>query len=215
VFSRIAERPWERIEDRMDALGLDRESEGDARAKSGARGLIAFAGTVGAKNRLFELTPRGRAFAEEKGLTIARLGKGSVVHEAIVEYVQRSLGRHSPSFRFQRTGAASTTVGVQPDLLLVMPGGGRVPIQACHRNQPGDEANALMKLHSLAQLGVGDANRVDFVIAIAASKRHRAAVQRALEEKNGGRMPERIVLLDFDTVIDAGFDWASVFEMSI
>jgi AcrR family transcriptional regulator len=217
VFACIAERPWELIEDRMDALGLDRESEGDARAKLEARGLTGFAGVVGAKNRLFELTARGRAFAEERGLTVARGGgaAGSVVHQAVIEYVQRSLGGHSPSFRFQRAGASSTTAGVQPDLLLVMPGGGRIPIQACCRNQPGDEASALMKLHRLAQLGVGDADKVDFVIAVAANKRHKAALERALQEKNGGRMPDRIVLLDFDSVTDAAFDWASVFEMSI
>jgi len=72
-----------------------------------------------------------------------------------------------------------------------------------------------MKLHALALLGTGDANRVDFVLAVANNKRHKAAVQRALEEKNGGRMPDRLVLLDFDTVVDPKFDWASVFELQI
>jgi hypothetical protein len=215
VFARITERPWELIEDRMDALGLDRESEGEARAQLEARGLIAFAGTVGAKNRLFELTARGRAFAEERNLAVARGGKGSVVHEAIVEYTQRSLGMHSPGFRFLRAGVSPTTGGVQPDLLLLTPGGGRIPIQACYRNHAGDEAGALMRLHALAQLGPGDAGRVDFVIAVAANKRHKAALERALQEKNGGRMPARLVLLDFDTVTDPEFDWASVFEISI
>ena len=215
VFARFTERPWELIEDRMDALGLDRESEGEARAQLEARGFVAYVGTVGAKNRLFELTARGRAFAEERGLAVARGGKGSVVHESIIEYVQRSLGRHSSGFRFIRAGVSPTTEGVQPDLLLLMPGGGRIPIQACYRNQPGYEADALMRLHALAQLGAGDAGRVDFVIAVASNKRHKAAVQRALEEKNGGRMPGRLVLLDFDTVTDPEFDWASVFEIAI
>lgn len=217
VFARIAERPWELIEDRMDALGLDRESEGDARDKLDLRGLIGFAGTVGARRRLFELTPRGRAFTEAQGMVVARVGgaAGGAVHQAIIEYTQRSLGRHSSGFRFLRAGASSTLAGVQPDLLLLTPGGGRVPIQACYRNQPGDEAGALMRLHALAQLGPGDAGRVDFVIAVAANKRHKAAVQRALEERNGGRMPGRLVLLDFDSVTDAAFDWASVFEMSV
>ncbi|MBE3097824.1 MAG: hypothetical protein IMZ44_11955 [Planctomycetes bacterium] len=43
---------------RKDALGLDRESEGAARAALGARNLIGFAGIVGAKNRLVDLTAR-------------------------------------------------------------------------------------------------------------------------------------------------------------
>ena len=67
VYARIAEQPWELIEDRMDALGFDRETEGEARAKLESRGLIAFAGKVGAKNRLFELTARGRELAASDG----------------------------------------------------------------------------------------------------------------------------------------------------
>lgn len=64
VFCRIAERPWELIEDRFEALNLDRDSENDARKKLKACGLIRRAGTIGAKNLLFELTERGRKVAE-------------------------------------------------------------------------------------------------------------------------------------------------------
>lgn len=217
VFARICERPWELIEDRMDVLGLDRESEGDARDKLDLRGLIGFAGTVGARRRLFELTPRGRAFTEAQGMVVARVGgaAGGAVHQAIIEYTQRSLGRHSSGFRFIRAGASSTLAGVQADLLVVTTEGGRIPVQASYRNQPVDEAAALMKLHDLALLERTDPNKVDFVIAVCASKRHEAAIKRALEERNGGRMPGRLALLDFDTVIDAAFDWVSLFEMSI
>jgi len=215
VFARIAERPWELIEDRVDALGLDREAEGDARAKLGARGLIALAGKVGAKNRLFELTARGRELAGTMGLTVAKTGKGSAPHEAIVQYVQRSLGRHSAAFRFQRAGVAPTTGGVQPDLLLVGPRGSRIPIQACCANQPGYEGNVLLRLGRLALLGPGDADRVDFVVAVCVNKRHREAVERALERENGGRLPDRVVLLDFDGIMSPGFDWASVLEFPV
>ncbi len=215
VFARISERPYELIEDRMDALSLDREVEGDARQKLEACGLIALAGRVGAKNRVFELTARGRELAQAWRLPIARQEKGSVPHEAIVQYTQRSLGRMSPAFRFQRTGVSPTTGGVQPDLLLHLPGGGRIPIQACCRNQPAYEAAVLLRLHALALLGPGDADRVDFVLAVAVNKRHREAVERALERENGGKAPGRVVLLDFDTVVDPQFDWASVLEMPL
>jgi hypothetical protein len=215
VFAHIAQYPWATIDDRRDALGLDRDSEGDARAKLQARGLIAFAGTVGAKNRLFEPTARGREFAQIKGLTIARQQKGSVVHTAVVEYTQRSLGKHSAAFRFQRTGISPTTDGVQPDLLLILSGGGRIVIQSFCRNQPAYEAAALLKLHRLALLGPGDADKVDFILAVAVNKRHREAVERALERENGGKPPDRVVLLDFDTVVDPKFEWASVFEFPL
>jgi len=215
VYARIAERPWETIEDRMDAIGFDRETEGDARAKLESRGLIAFSGKVGAKNRLFELTARGREVARVMGLSVAKQGKGSVVHESIVYYTQRSLGRHSAAFHFQRSRVSPTTAGVQPDLLLVLPSGGRIPIQACYANHPDYEAAALLRLHRLSQLGPGDADRVDFVLAIAANKHHKDALERALERENGGRLPGRVVLLDFDEVVDPEFDWTSIFEMPI
>jgi hypothetical protein len=65
VYARIAERPWELIKDRMDALGIDRETEGDARDELESLGLIRFAGTVGSRCRLFELTKRGKEVAEK------------------------------------------------------------------------------------------------------------------------------------------------------
>jgi hypothetical protein len=215
VFARLAERPWELILDRADALGLDRETEGDARSSLEARGLIALAGKVGAKQRLMEPTARGREFARALGLPVARQEKGSTVHQAIVEYTQLSLGRFSAALRFQRAGVSPTTAGVQPDLLLVCPGGSRIPVQAMAANQPGYEAAALLRLHRLTQLGSGDADKVDFVLAVAVNKRHRDVVERALERENGGVLPSRVVLMDFDTVVDAGFDWATILEFPI
>ena len=215
VFTRIAERPWELIEDRLDALGFDRETEGNARAKLESRGLIAFAGRVGAKHRLFELTPRGREFADAMGLAVSGTGKGSVAHESIIFYTQLSLSRHLAAFRFQRAGASSTLEGVQPDLLAVAPDGSRIPVQACYGNQPGYEAAALLKLCRLSQLGPGDADRVKGVLAVAANRHHRDAIERALKSQNGGSLPGRLALLDFDTVISPEFDWTSVFELPI
>lgn len=215
VYARTAAQPWELIEDRMDALGLDREAEGQARARLGARGLIAFAGKVGAKHRLFELTARGREHARARGIAVFEQGKGSVAHESIVRYTERSLGRYSTAFRFQRVGVSSTLGGVQPDLLLILPSGGRVPIQACYRNQPAYEADALLRLHRLALLEPGDADRVDFVLAVCVNRRHKAALERALMGRNGGRLPGRAVLLDFDAVVDRGFDWAPVLELPL
>jgi len=64
VYARIAELPWELVEDRFDSLGIDRDTELAARKQLKNLGLIRFAGKVGAKNVLFELTPRGRSVAE-------------------------------------------------------------------------------------------------------------------------------------------------------
>jgi len=114
-----------------------------------------------------------------------------------------------------RAGVSATVGGVQPDLLLLLPSGGRVPIQACCRNKPDYEADALTRLSGLAQLDPADANRVDFVITVATNKRHLGAIERALVRRNGGKVPSRVVLLDFDTVVDPNFDWAEVFELPL
>lgn len=215
VFARIAERPWELVQDRIDALGLTREAEADARAKLEARGLLRPAGLVGAKCRLCELTPRGLEVARALRLSIAKLSKGGVCHECLVQYVQRSLGRHSSAFRFQRTGIAPTTGGVQPDLLLLLPSGGRVPIQVSVANQPAAEAAALLRLHRLALLGQEHPDKVDFVLAVAVSKHHRQALERALKRQNSGDAPGRIVLEDFDSVVSDKVDWARVLELPL
>jgi hypothetical protein len=134
------------------------------------------------------------------------------VHEAVVQYTQQCLGKHSTGFRLQRVGISPTAAGVQPDLLLLLPGGGRIPIQACCRNQPGYEAAALLKLCRLSQLGPGDANRVNGVLAVAANRRHMRAIERALKNQNGGILPSRLALLDFDVVIDPQLDWGSILD---
>jgi hypothetical protein len=102
---------------------------------------------------------------------------------------------------------------VRPDLLVITPDGGRVPIQACVRNQPAYEADALMKLHDLALLEPDDADKVDFVLAIAVNKHHKAAIERALKDKNNGKMPDKVILLDFDAIVKTGFDWSVVFPL--
>jgi hypothetical protein len=66
-----------------------------------------------------------------------------------------------------------------------------------------------------ARVGPGDADRVDFVLAVAANRHHRDAVERALKRGNGGSLPGRLALLDFDMVREPEFDWSSVFEFTI
>jgi len=215
VFARIVERPWELIEDRMDELNIDRDAEGLARRNLKTRGLIQFAGKVGARNRLFELTARGREHADSIGIKSGFTRKGGVAHEAIVRYTEKSLGRCSTKFKFQRSGIGKTTKGRQPDSLLILPTGGRVPIQAMYHNNADVEANAILDLCELARSDVSLTEQVDFVLAIAVNKAHLKAVTRALKRRNNGQLPPQLEMLDFDTVIDPSFDWAEVFERPI
>jgi hypothetical protein len=147
------------------------------------------------------------------GLKIGKPRKGSVVHEAIVYYTQKSLKRYCPDFNFKRVGVSPTVDGVQPDLLLLLPDGGRVPIQACYRNQPNYEAEAILKLHEYALLERSDPMRVEFVLVVAVNKQRKDAIERAIKAQNKGTMPGKVVLLDFDTVTEAGFNWEEVFTL--
>lgn len=212
VFARIVYRPWELTPDRLEALGLERDAESRIRTKLENRGLIALAGKAGAKFRLFEPTARGMELAAKLDLPIGKPSKGSVVHQAIIHYTRQSLEQYYSEFRFKGAGVSSTLVGVQPDLLLILPGGGRVPIQACHKNKPACEAEIFLKLHGLTQVEIGDPDRVDFVLGVAVNKRHKAAIERAIRRGNEGRLPSKLVLLDFDTIVDPGLDWSRIFE---
>jgi hypothetical protein len=147
------------------------------------------------------------------GLKIGRPRKGSVAHEAIVRYTQKSLKRYCPDFNFERVGVSETLAGVQPDLLLLLPDGGRVPIQVCYRNQPDYEAEAILKLHEFALLDRADPMSVELVIVVAVNKQHKAAIERAIKAKNKGGMPGKVALLDFDSATDAAFNWAEVFTL--
>lgn len=211
VFARIVYRPWELTPDRLEALGLERDVESRIRTKLENRGLIALTGKAGAKFRLFSPTERGRELATKMVLPIGKPGKGGMVHEAIISHTEQSLERYCSEFRFRRTGGP-TLRGVQPDSLLILPSGGRVPIQACCRNQASYEAEAFLKLHRLTQVEIGDPDRVEFVLGVAVNKGHRAAIERAIRRENEGRMPGKLFLFDFDIVVDPSFDWATVFE---
>jgi hypothetical protein len=199
----------------MDALGLTREAEGEARSGLATRGLIQLAGVLGAKYRVFELTARGREVSRATGLKTAKPTTGSWLHEAVIQHIQRTLGARFPAFRFQRTGISPTTGGVQPDLLLITPGWNRVPVQACVGNQANYGATALLRLNALAQLGPEHADHVAGILAIAGSVRHRDAIERAMKRQNGGAMPSRLVLKDFDSVVAPDSDWTAVFEVPL
>jgi hypothetical protein len=148
------------------------------------------------------------------GLKIGSPRKGSVTHESIIYYAEKSLKRYRPDFKFERTGVSRTLNGVQPDSLLLLPDGARVPIQACHRNQPDYEAKRILDLHGLALLDRSDPGSIEFVIVVTSNKQHRGAIERAVKGQNKGKMPDKLALLDFDTVTDAGFNWAEVFTMT-
>ena len=214
-LAHFTREPWLLKPDRMRLTGLNKDADDDMRAKFEARGCVAFDSKVGAKWRVYRLRPRGVELAKSLGLSVGLPRGGSTGHECIVTYMQRSLKEYFSQepreevVRFQRVGAA-TTAGVQPDLLVLRASGSRFACQACHRNQPSYEADALLKLHALTSLGPGHADALDLVLAVTVNKTHRKAIEKAVKELNDGIMPHKVFVTDFDTALEG--DWGEVFE---
>ena len=112
VFVRIADRPYETIEERMAALTLDRAEEISARKECQAKGYLSSAGTVGQGVRFFQLTPKGDAFAQQHNVPIRRF-KSGIVHEALLRRTMQALSKACPSLRW--TSPAGATGAIQPD----------------------------------------------------------------------------------------------------
>jgi len=215
LFRHRAATPWLLTRDSLSLLGLERNCYGRLRKNLEARGLLAMIGKVGAKYRLDGLTKRGMELAESLELRIGRPRKGNIVHEAIVRYCEQQLREYFEckqlgTPRMLRAGVSATTGNRQPDLTIIPTSGHRFVMQACNQNKAAYEASVLMELSKLALLDASQADAIDFVLAVTCHKKHKAAMEKAVRDTNGGVMPPRIVLLDFDSMLEA--NWDNVFE---
>ena len=191
----------------MIALGLDRDAERRIRVRLDSLALIEFVGKAGAKNRLYAATDHGKEVARKLGLPVTEsTGKGGLIHWSIEEYMLRSLRKCFSDLKLKRENT-TTLPGVQPDITGTFPDGRHIVLQACCKNSPANEADAFVKLCELAQGITQSVHRVVAVAGTAVNKGHRNAIERAVRQRNNGRMPGSLVLLDFDSMMAAGFDW--------
>jgi len=217
-YAHFLKMPWELRPDRINDLGMKKDADGRMIAKFEVRGCISCGGTVGAKFKVHRPTARGIQLANKLGLTVSTPRMGSIAHESIIQYTSRSLLDYfslelKEIVQLIREGVFTTTAGVQPDLMVIRGSGQRFAMQACYRNQAANEACALLKLHELSLLGPEHADRIEFVLAIAVNKKHKSEIERAIKEKNNGVIPQKICLLDFDSMLDA--NWDDVFDSVI
>jgi len=210
-YAHYLKTPWQLRPDRIAELGIKKDADGRMVTKFEARGCITFEGRVGAKYKVHRPSARGVQLAKELGLTVGTPHHGSVSHECIIYYTSESLLNYFSQeprevVQFMRVGVSPTTRGVQPDQMVIRGCGQRFAVQACCRNQASDEADALLKLHQLALLGPECADRLEFVLAVAVNKKHKSAIEKATKKQNNGDILERIVLLDFDSMLDGDWD---------
>ena len=202
TFVRIAGNV-EEIEDRMAALGMNRGEEEVARKEGMAKGYVAEAGTFGRGIKFFELTPKGRAFAEAHNVPV-RTFKSGVVHEAILQRVRRSLSKACPSIRWM--ASAGVTGSTQPDAYGVFHDGRAICIQIHCHNKIDYEVRKLMDLCAI--------EHVDLVLLVAPTKKAIAAMLLAIDRMWKKEVPRRCVLLSATECLANDFDWTTVLERS-
>jgi hypothetical protein len=204
VMVRICEAPAETIEDRCTALGMDRAREFRARGELDGRGLVAEAPqAVGGKTKFFVPTDKGVAWAERHKIRVKRY-KSGVVHEYLLNQVQRRIGAVAPNWRFQRSSSVGRDQGLQPDLLVLAPEGQRIVIEICCNNLDYDAENLA------AEAAIAD---VDRVVAVTpdnrTAKRLESALAKAAERANTDRQ-NKVAILNAGKCLGTNFDWEAV-----
>lgn len=229
VLARICENPCELIEDRSDAVGIERAREGRAREKLLKVGMIELGDKVGAKWLLYRPTDKGKNWAQALGLEVPRF-KSGVGHEYMVRQVRDSLGGFfGEDIQFFAPGEGLVICGVQPDLLAGLrrsdvKSGFRMAIEISSQNKAKYEARKALEMADLGQ--------IDLVVLVAKTRTHRRDIERMLgklakeEGGNGGLLDDnarkrkthlqetrgRIVALDFETCASSDYDWSWVVE---
>ena len=209
VFTRIAERV-ETIDERSQALDIDRACEVRARKVLEAKGFVTEEKVTLGKLKFYKISAKARQWAErqkQSGLHIKiKHFKSGPAHEYMLEQTQKNIGSLNTQFKFQRNSEIAREHGIQPDLVLFQPLGYRTIIEAVCYNIDR-EAKILAKERGIAG--------VDMVIAIVPNQTTKKALQRAIDRcqvRESDAHLASLVILDVGTCLSPKFDWVSVFE---
>ncbi len=205
VMMRICEAPAESISERCETLRIERAREFRARAELDGRGLIrTVEQTIGGKIKFFEPTDKGISWAQKRNVRIKKF-KSGIVHEYILSQVEKCIGHISPKWRLQRNSSVAKDQGLQPDLLVLEPEGGRFIVEICCSNFNYDARNILAEAEIAG---------IDSVIGITLNKNTKEAIEEALKkytEDSSKDWRESILLLVAAQCLADDFDWTSVF----
>jgi hypothetical protein len=201
VFVHIADNPTAEIEERCSDLHLNRAEEESARREYINKGYVQEAGGYGRGIKLFELTQKGRAFAEEHNVPVRPFQSG-VVHESLLDHVVRGISKAYPALRWtSATGAAGST---RPDHYGLFPGGRTICLQIHWRNEIDYEVGKLMDLCAI--------HHVDLVVLVAATKKAVAGISLEILKRWREEVPKRYVLLSATECLAPDFDWKRALE---
>jgi hypothetical protein len=217
VFMRIAEKT-ETIDERCKAISIERGLETKVRKLLEAKGYVAEGEiTLGNKIKIYGLTAKGYEVAKKMKIRAKRY-KSGMVHEFLLERIGRKLLSLNSQYRLQRNSQIAREYGIQPDSVLNMTSDYRVIIEIVCTNVKR-EVEILNKERTIPG--------VDMVLAIAANKKVKKALEEALEDSSpqthSDNEPARLVVLDAGECLcspsktkkkeeEDKFDWPSVFE---
>jgi hypothetical protein len=180
---------------------MDRAREFRARGDLDGRGFIAQADqTVAGKVRFFLPTAKGTDWAERRKVRVKRY-KSGIVHEYLLTQVERRIGALGPRWRLQRNSSIARDQGLQPDLLVLAPGGGRIIVEICCNNLPYDAGNLLAETKVAA---------VAHVVAVTPDQRTARALEAALTkaaEAAGTDWRSSAKVLHAGQCLAKEFDW--------
>jgi hypothetical protein len=204
VMVRVCEQPVESIESRCDVLRMDRAREFRARAELDAKGLISQAEyAIAGKIKFFQPTEKGIAWAQKRKIHVKKF-KSGIIHEYLLCQVERGIGLIGPKWRLQRNSSIAKDQGLEPDLLVLEPGGKRIIVEICCNNLDYDSKNILIEAK------IPD---VDQVVAITPDKKARHLLEDALKRNSQGLDESRqkpVILLDAGECLADQFDWGAV-----
>ncbi len=204
VMVRICQEPAEPIEQRCEVLRMERAREFRARAELDAKGLIVQAEqTVGGKIKLFQTSEKGEAWAQKRNIHIKKF-KSGIVHEYLLCQVEKRIGLLGPKWRLQRNSSVARDQGLQPDLLVMGPGGKRIIVEVRCNNFDYDARNILIEANSF---------EIDHLVAVTPDKQTKRKLDQALKDSSQDTDKDwqrRITTLDAGECLAAGFDWARV-----
>ena len=218
VLTRICEKPYEFIDERWQALEMERSREYRTRRALEKLGMIEVGEKIGAKLQLYVPTKKGIEWAEKRGLPIHRY-KSSIGHERIVVDVRRGLEAWSGRVKVVSMGEGLGSVGIQPDLVVQVRDERTnrprvVVVQVASKNKAGYEMEKASELLEVEQ--------VDLVVLVARNKGMRDRLVGAAGKlgmdvavDDGGAAGEggrggRFWLVDYETCVQGKYEWGRV-----
>jgi len=206
IFLRIAGHSAEPILDRCDALGMGRPHECRERKPLEAKGIIEEIDITLGKAKFYRVTAKGMEWAKRHGIKAKQYRyKSGPVHEYILAQVEKQIGGLNTKFHFQRHSQIAREHRLQPDSLLLLPGGQRVIIEICCHNFAYEARNLVKETQT---------EGVDLVIAVVPNQRLKRALHRALDrcDPMSRSNMKPLVVLDAGTCLTRDFDWHAVLE---